>query len=61
MYIYQQIVFIVSYLVLETVSNIESNIRLFEYSILSNSKLSNLTDIRKCRIPKSNYSKISNT
>ena len=33
----------------------------FEYSILSNSKFSNLTDIRKCRIPKSNYSKMSNT
>ena len=32
-----------------------------EYSILSNSKFLNFTDIRKCRIPKSNYSKISNT
>ena len=31
-----------------------------EYLILSNSKFSNLTDIRKCRIPKSNYSKMSN-
>ena len=31
-----------------------------EYSILSNSKFSNLTDIRKCRISKSNYSKNSN-
>ena len=32
-----------------------------KYSILSNSNFLNLTDIRKCRIPKSNYSKISNT
>ena len=31
-----------------------------EYSIISNSKFSNFTDIQKCRIPKSNYSKISN-
>ena len=56
---YSLLIFYLFIIVFSSVGNgIEYRIK---YSILSNSKFLNLTDIRKCRKPKYNYSKMLKT